>query len=66
MLHQVVLPFVGGFTSTERVKDIICVILEEEQGHCPKAALLLPGLGIPPSLISNCPLELRKVMEAEA
>ena len=34
------LPFVGGFSSAEGLKDIVIYIfLEEETGPCPKAAL---------------------------
>ena len=43
--------FVGGFSSTEALKDIV-IFSEEEPDPCPKAALLsllLPGLCIPPS-----------------
>ena len=40
MLHQIVLPFVGGFSTRERLKDIVMYIPQEEPGPCPKAALL--------------------------
>ena len=40
MVHQEDLPFVGGFSSTEGLKDVVGIFPEEEPGPCPKAALL--------------------------
>ena len=69
-LHQVVLPFVGAFSSAEGLKDILCVFLKEEPGpalrlHCCSVAsahLPFPDQHLlEPALWSS-----GKVLEAEA
>ena len=39
--------FVGGFSSTGRLKDVLCIFLEEEPGPCPKPALLFLDFSSP-------------------
>ena len=65
MLHQVLLPFVGDFSSAERLKGIARYIPMEKPGPAPKlryALLTAPpcSLNPLPSLINSCSLELRE------
>ena len=67
MLHQVVIPFVGGFSSAGRLKDIVMFIPWGRTRTLTKAALLFPSLCIP-SLprLATVLWNSGKVMEAEA
>ena len=68
MFHQVVLPFVGGSNSAERLKDCYVYFLRRNQDPAPRLHYcLFPGLCIPslPWLATTL-WNSGKVMESEA